>query len=131
MSRKIKFRAWDKENKEMFDLDIGGVDFQNFNLNEYIKELQEDTILMQFIGLKDKNGKEIYEGDIVRYAAITGWSGAIVGPCRDKQGNVWEIFTGVVKYGESNFFIDGCRYQRTITNLKEYDGEVIGNIYEI
>lgn len=52
--REIKFRAWDRKTKTMF----GGVN----NISP-----REDYELMQFTGLKDKNGKEIYEGDVLRF----------------------------------------------------------------
>lgn len=57
--REIKFRAWDKEKNEITTtICIGGLHIPyNSNPNNYI--------LMQYTGLKDKNGKEIYEGDIV------------------------------------------------------------------
>jgi len=66
--REIKFRAWDKENKTMFCLD----DFTDLG-NELLKQidktgeydLEKDFIWMQYTGLKDKNGKEIYRGDIM------------------------------------------------------------------
>jgi len=60
MNRIIKFRAWDKKNKEMFK-PYCIEDTLSFNLDE----LSTKYSLMQFTGLLDKNGKEIYEGDIV------------------------------------------------------------------
>ena len=85
MNRAIKFRAWDKKEKKMykpFSMDEvwysnedDGIHFGNglesdrkLRGKELVTfDILEDCILMQFTGLKDKNGKEIYESDLVKY----------------------------------------------------------------
>lgn len=123
--REIKFRAWNKNFKKMYK--IGQITLEKGTWNyepdnrEYIGmsiPYQPSFVLMQYTGLKDKNGKEIYEGDIVYIKGET--------EILDIKGKVEysETFAQYIITNTKNIMYEA-------EPLGDYENiEVIGNIYD-
>ena len=121
MNREIKFRCWDKESKLMTNEPHLDVQYGNLTSG------YDCEIIMQFTGLKDRTGADIYEGDI-----LSGY----------RKGSNSDIkYTGFIKWQteQAGWIIECGKYVMEIlslamsgdginTNLDTF--EVIGNIYQ-
>jgi len=116
--REIKFRVWDKRKEKMFSNSV--IEFFGDGSFCVFDDCSEDFMLMQYTGLKDKNGVEIYEGDIMAH---------------DKKEKGIKI-KGDVKWVDGAFRVDRFVELETrwlnCTYLNKYHKthHVVGNIYE-
>lgn len=143
--REIKFRIWNKRDEEMLFSEYVGYRGEynciEWGLNDYpgttgpwAPEI-EDLELMQYTGLKDKNGKEVYEGDIVVGDFGVRRLGVV-----EYFTNGWKEFRCVGCFVVRHHILDGHAESDMVdmSNLEspKYNGqdialcEVLGNIYE-
>ena len=112
-----RFRAWDKEFKEMVQVNALVLDEQvikvTYKNKNVVKDDVKEYVLMQSTGFKDKNGKEIFEGDVLG----------------TKDG----LLNGFIEYREDlGMFVNSLiRYNNfeRLCNVAS-DREIIGNVYE-
>lgn len=138
MNRQIKFRAWDKSKQMFIPTDLWAVvstdfgafgvmlkDWENYKEGEYF--YSNSQIISQFTGLLDKNGKDIYEGDVIT-SSFTGDAKHEIcyGEYIDDYDNPKAMKVGFYTIEDEN---EAQGFGKDINGTTD-SYEVIGNIYE-
>ena len=115
--REIKFRVWD-------NVDYMSNPFTLQDLQKGKIGFTDECKVMEYTGLKDKNGKEIYEGDIVKYTSSIKYD-----PLNNRMVYVGQIQNWVGQMGVGFRYKSG-RHTMMLKLGHSFNMEVIGNIHE-
>lgn len=121
--RQIKFRAWDKTHNCWTDHNIT-IGLDGWVCDHTIDDGRDDIELMQYTGLKDKNGKEIYESDVIHCIGDTFPAVVVF----DEKALCWSA--QLYHRGIKNELMTLGRYIYSRERAVRSKIEVIGNIYE-
>lgn len=125
MHRDIRVRAWDKNRKCWLTAEELNLYGQGISIE--IEAKRAGVVLMQYVGIRDKNGKDVCEGDIVRIANYKNeWK-------RGEPMFDWRVFAiewnqYVWAFNNSVIYMPLSTYDKE--TLGQYDIEILGNVYE-
>jgi uncharacterized phage protein (TIGR01671 family) len=133
--RKYKFKIWDIERKRMYHLLEDGWSFGTCECDRAVswedvfaeKDIKDKLIPLQYTGLRDKNEKEIYEGDVVKVHPFSYENGFYSG----KVGEIRYLYGAFGFYKEDRnekFIFNPLHLEIEFDVIEHY--EVIGNIFD-